>query len=432
MRIFVVSMMILFLSVNFSYAQTISLSQAISLGLKRNNILNSKKLSLKSFHFAYKASLGSLYPSLSFQYSNSNTNTKYRSLPQTPISIQHSNTFSAQGSMPLYTGGYLAKTIVNAKLSKDASYYGLINYKYRLVYNIENIYMNLIEAEQNLKTQKMKLKNAENSVRITEAKYKSGLGTKSDILTSKAYFAQNRAMLEKLKMNFKQYQIQLSYYLDADRLYNPDTSILSKIVRLPKNINTNIRKLTPIKQQEVQYKIAQNNVSIALSKFLPQVSLNYSYSRNYSNMDMNDINSANIGVNVNLPIFTGFSRINQYQENKLQAMSIRKKMDDTERLVLSDIKTTFYNIKYLQSQLSYTKASVESSRINYKTTLEKFKYNLSTIYDVDDALSDYYNALFDEIQAKSNLMLAVMKFEMLSEHIGKYLPFLSNINKEIR
>ncbi len=427
-KLAIILFIVILFNIPLAKADTITLKYAIEKALHNNYNMKAQDMQFKASKYAYKKSLGQRFPTLNASYTHTNDNIHYPNNKAYSNYTNNSNTAQLSGSLTIFSGGRISNEIKNSKLTKYIKKYQRENYRYTLIYDVENAYINVLIAKEKLKIQNMKLKDAQNNLKIAKAKLDTGIGTKSSLLTVESDLSKAQMDLEDAKRNYINAKYDLAYYLSSSKLFDVDDSILNAKIKTPVKIDSgNIQELSTIVIEANTLKQAHNNIRIATSKFLPNIDLNYSLERTTSS-HMPDMNDANINLTLNIPIFTGFSRINEYQEKKLEYLKTEQELKDKEISISKKINQSLMDIKYAQSRLNFSKKFVRHSKEDYAATKEKFKVNLSTAYDLDNSQTNYYNSLFEEKNSQCQLLLSIFKFEYLTENIGKYSSKLIGIS----
>ena len=429
-RVLTVLFIIILFDIPLANADIITLKGAIEKALHNNHNLKAQNIQFKASKYAYKKSLGQRFPTLNASYTHTNDNVHYPNNKAYSNYTSSSNTAQLSGSLTIFSGARISNEVKNAELAKYISKYKQKNYQYTLIYNVENVYINVLLAKEKLKIQRMKLKDAQNNLKIAKAKLEVGIGTKSDLFAVESNFSKTQMDVEDAKRNYINAKYDLAYHLSYNKLFDVDDSILNTNIQLPsRTYNDHIQDLSAIVIEANALKQAHNNIGIAVSKFLPNVDLNYSIERTTSS-HMPDMNDANINLTLSIPIFTGFSRINEYQEKKMDYLKTRQELKDKKMLISKNIKQALTDIKYAQSRLKFSKKYVQHSKEDYAAVKEKFKLNLSTVYDLNDSQTNYYNSLFEEKDSQCQFLLSVFKFEYLTENVGKYYSKLKGLSFE--
>ena len=120
---------------------------------------------------------------------------------------------------------------------------------------------------------------------------------------------------------------------------------------------------------------------------------NYNNSRNQS-----------IGVNVSIPIFTGFSSTyNEHQSEKsLEAM--RNALITTERNVETDVWNSWHNYETSKLTWKISEDQITSAQLLKDVALGRYKEGLGSILDVLSAEVAYNSALQSQLQTRYNLL----------------------------
>lgn len=152
------------------------------------------------------------------------------------------------------------------------------------------------------------------------------------------------------------------------------------------------------------------------STALPRLSAFYSLSSNaYSNeFDFLDqkrfYNGQLVGLNLNVPIFSGLSRHNRIQQAKIDVEKIEvTKTQVTQQLIL-DAQNSKSQYTFARSQYNTTESNMQLAERIYNRTKIKYDEGISSSLDLTtannqllDAQANFINAAFQLIQAKANL-----------------------------
>jgi outer membrane protein TolC len=153
--------------------------------------------------------------------------------------------------------------------------------------------------------------------------------------------------------------------------------------------------------------------------FLPTLSAFYTYnyeleSNSYSNLYANAYPNSLVGLSLNLPIFTGFSRMKGVERSKLQEHILDWSLTDLKLQIyneytaaMANYRSNLYNMEVLQENVTMAK------RVYYVVTLQ-YKQGLVAYLNVVTAESNlisseisYINALFQVLSSKINLQKAM-------------------------
>ena len=178
-------------------------------------------------------------------------------------------------------------------------------------------------------------------------------------------------------------------------------------------------------KNNINYTIAQNFVQqktlelkLQKSKALPSLGLGYNLGANSFSQDFNFLstnqrwfNYSNIGVNLNVPIFSSFGRKAKTEQAKIELDKAKTQLDEAEQ----KLKLAFDNAKsdyeFSIEQYNSSKESLRlAERIEKKQQI-KFKEGLSSSFDLAEAQrqlyteqQNYLKAMVEVINKKAGLM----------------------------
>jgi outer membrane protein TolC len=116
------------------------------------------------------------------------------------------------------------------------------------------------------------------------------------------------------------------------------------------------------------------------------------------------------GVNVNVPLFTGFQRHQRIQQEKLSLLKIENGFRNLKQGIVLETKQASANFENALTSLTSQKANMELAGKVARVTKIKYQQGVGSNLEVIDAenslrqsQTNYYNALFDAIVAKVDL-----------------------------
>ena len=141
---------------------------------------------------------------------------------------------------------------------------------------------------------------------------------------------------------------------------------------------------------------SKDAVTIAQSGHWPSLTASGSYSYYTDNLSTIDKRkSLSFGLNLNIPIFLGWSVSNQVQLAEVQSKISGIEMSDLERDIKRQIKTTYIDLQAAQKGLVVSENNVAAAKENLKIEEEKYTLGSGKLLDVLLANSRYTTALTD-------------------------------------
>jgi outer membrane protein TolC len=152
------------------------------------------------------------------------------------------------------------------------------------------------------------------------------------------------------------------------------------------------------------------------STALPRLSAFYNFSSNsFANeFDFLDnkrfYNGQLIGLNLNVPIFSGLSRYNRIQQAEIDVEKIETTKTQVEQQLILEAHNAKSEYTFTLSQYNTTESNMELAQSIYTKTKVKYEEGISSSIELTTAnnqllesQANFINAAFQLIQAKSNL-----------------------------
>lgn len=123
----------------------------------------------------------------------------------------------------------------------------------------------------------------------------------------------------------------------------------------------------------------------------------------------NRVNSASIGVALNLPLFAGFAVQNRVKETLALEEKARADLENLRRTIAQNTRTAFYGLQSGQGQVEALEAAELSSQSALEANQLGYQVGVRINIDVLNAQSQLYQTKRDLAQARYNLLLGTLK-----------------------
>jgi outer membrane protein len=171
-----------------------------------------------------------------------------------------------------------------------------------------------------------------------------------------------------------------------------------------------------IKKREFDLKASRAGIGMAISQYIPSLSVYYAYS--WSHKDFNEINhifdkdySWYMGATLSIPIFQGFSRYAYCGKAKLAHMSNKEALNQVKREVALEVQQAYFEVQQSKKKIAVTNNVVEAAEEDLRFNKEKYNLGAGTILNLIDAQVSYTSAQSDHIQALYNYKYAIARLE---------------------
>lgn len=333
----------------------LTLSQCIEFALEQNQNRRISKLAVEMAEHQHQQALSSFWPQANFEmnYSQQDEDLNFifpantynysirlpgpmalngqTTVPEQDVTIMDRESVMSRLNLtyPLFTGGERTYAVKAAKSNVEAAKYAMHRNELELVRDVQRMYYGVVLAQRLSAIGEETLMRLETTSGLTERIYKKGTGsvTKLDYLRSQVVLESARAIVERLTSNVA---------LSAAALGNTmglkwDRSVAIAETTIPfVALDADLEKLLASayrfnpdwKQMAAGFDGAQALVKKEQSRRFPKVAL-YGTLWRWDN-DLDNIGLAteenkegwNVGVGVQVPIFTGFMVTNKIKEAK--------------------------------------------------------------------------------------------------------------------
>lgn len=302
-------------------------------------------------------------------------------------------------------------------------------------YSVSSTYYRALILKKQLDNLKLILNASRKTLESSERKFENGIVKKVDVDKIKVSYNNINSQVQQTELSYNQILNNLKFYMGMP----VDSSIV-----LADGLPDNITEITKVVNDEnfiskrIDYQIQKTNVTLYeadkqnnIAAYLPRLSFyaNYNYQAMRSEFDLfqkgkNWYNSSAIGVQLTIPIFSGFSRFAKVEQSNLNILKAKESLSQTEQSIKVELSN--YNIQFQNAvdNIQNEKENLELAESVYKNTQTEFSQGVSSSIDLVQAESslretqnNYYNKL---------LTLYIARLD-LEKSRGNLINFINNI-----
>jgi outer membrane protein TolC len=245
----------------------------------------------------------------------------------------------------------------------------------------------------------------------TDQTYKNGLIEEENVEQLKITLASlnsNINYVTRLKdISLKMLKINLGIAIDDDLKLTDKLDVLAN-----NNLDLAIQNSDFNASGNINYIITQNFVDqrslelkLEKSKALPSLAVGVNFGYNsfgneftFLNADQRYFNFSNLGVNLNVPIFSSFARSARTQQAKIALEKAKTDLTETEQKLKLAYQNAKSDYEFSVEQYNSSKESLQlAERIEKKQEI-KFKEGLSSSFDFTDAQRQLYTSQQNYLQ----------------------------------
>nr|WP_315149056.1 TolC family protein [uncultured Flavobacterium sp.] len=280
-----------------------------------------------------------------------------------------------------------------------------------------NSYGNVLLAQENIAILEKNIASLQKTLNDTKATYKNGLIEEESVEQLEITLASlestlnyNKRLLDitykMLKINLGidiNDQITLTDKLDVLTVQNMDLAFSNTEFDVNNNISYKIATNFE-EQRTLEYKLEK-------SKALPSLSanLNFGYTAfkdqfQFFTEHQNWFNYSNLGVSLNVPIFSSLARSSRTQQAKIALDQAKTQLSETEQRLKLQYATAKTEYEYSIADYETAKSNLNlAERIEKKQQI-KFTEGLSSSFDFNDAQRQLYTAQQKYLQTMVNII----------------------------
>lgn len=426
-----------------SFAQTkITLKDAIQLALQKNTILNQAENNILSQESGVTAAYGNFMPSLSgfasWGWDRNEQAGSIRYINGIPFNIPkitsetRSYIASVNSDVTLFDGlsNIANLSAANNNLNSTRLYVEFL--KQQTVINTITRYYNLMTQMALLKVREENVKKQEINFKTIEEKNRLGAATLADLYQQQVELGNAELQVinqnlevQKAKNNlliFLGLDVTGDYTFETDFTLREESILTTDLEEDYKNIQERIsdayNNRLDYKSKLYELEGSLNQVTIARSGHFPRLTGSLGFS-SYSNKfdELFKSKTYSVGLNLNIPIFSGFSVSNRVQIAEVQSMNKELEVRELERKIKQEINESYLSLIAAKKSLSVSEKNVKAAEERLKIEQERYNLGSGKLLDLLIANSSFITAQTDYVNAQYSYII-------ISDQIKYYLGIL--------
>ncbi len=318
----------------------------------------------------------------------------------------------------VFTGLKAAKStrefyVLNAQLTNE-----------QIIENVATAYYQVFVQEENLKTVEASYANTEKVRNVIKSLVDNGLAKSIDLDRANVQLtnigSNRQALINAVELSKNALKFYMGVPISTD-IELEEKSIEPKPELLASNVNLEDR--TEIKVLNKNKELLEFNKKATEAYLYPTVNLiaNYGWGATGSKFPLTNglekgvlwSDFSAIGLNINIPIFTGGATKAKINQAELDIQDINLDIENTQLSLSLDYKNAITNMENALINIESTRDNVGLAERVQQNTQSNYQYGLATLTEVLDAENaltqakqNYANALLDYKQAEIKLIKA--------------------------
>ncbi len=409
MKKFVLTTLIgLTLSAGHSAAYADNLEQVFQLALQNDPTLQRVDAERRAAQEGVDVARADWWPQVGFEAGYSRSTAERAQFDSTGFFTLDSESRGWNAGVSLSQSLFNMSVWEQTQISEKQAYQAEVTYRntrQELMLRVVNAYFTVLERQDDLEFVRSEKKAIERQLEQTKQRFSVGLTAITDVHEAQAQFdnavareiqAENAVAIAREGLR----EITGRYH---ERLAKLDTTEFDPDLPAPSDAQSWVKiaedKNLSLIVQRVAVEVAEQRIELAQSGHYPTVSLSGSYSTNDTTtetqgntIDMPRMDSRSIGLNLQVPIFTGFRTSAQADQARENYVASSQQLEFVRRNVEREVRTAYYDVEASLASIRALKQAVVSAESALKATQTGFEVGTRTIVDVLNSTQNLFNA----------------------------------------
>jgi outer membrane protein len=339
-----------------------------------------------------------------------------------------SNTIAATlaGRQPLFNRGNQA-TIAQAERSLESSLADLDTAEQDLMLRVSQAYFDVLGAQDTLQTTRANKASISEQLASAKRNFEVGTATITDTREAQARFDLAGAQEIAADNDLVSKRIALDQLVGRS---NVQPLPLGIPMSLPATASTPVDELVnraadehpAVRRAQVAYDVARLETEKARAQALPTIDAVASLQSGHGTIaaGVTGYNTgASVGVQINLPLYTGGSIQNRIRETLVLEERSRNDLEAARRAVIQTTRQAYYTLQSGAAQVKALEAAEASSQLALEATQLGYRVGIRVNVDVLNAQSQLYQTKRDLARARYDVLLNTLR---LRQAAGRLTP----------
>lgn len=312
----------------------------------------------------------------------------------------------------LYDGGRWWRTLKAADISTDLAHLSLKQSRINTIYKVKQVYYTYLGTARLLEVYQEILKSAQYQHDLARERFKVGAASINDTLRTRVGVARARLQIingeKELAQRAKDLNLILARPYDTPIQLTEtdwqDVTIPSFDQAWEMTGNNN----PALKQLERSRELADFNLKIAKSDYIPNVGLSVGYANSANDpgdLVARDNTSLSAGIRLNWNLFNGFRTKRNVEQKRIAIRSAEENLAYTAGQLKNNVAQTLLEMEDQQESLRISQIILDAAAQDFNLIQEQYRVGAASILDVIRITADYEDARAGVIQARYNLKL---------------------------
>lgn len=415
----------------------LTLQESVVLALKNNPQITIAALEVDRSQLEKKITISQLLPTISAngQYLR-NIKRPVIFLPDgSPfgdvLEMGSDNSYTFQGqanmpifSLPLYKGIELQKTAV--LVAEESQREAIIN----LATEVKKAYFNVLLSQESKEVLRQSQVNAEQNLENIRNLFSQGVVAEYDVIRAEVQVQNLQPDIVQAENNLQlarnTLKLQLGLEAETDITIIESLDDFEEEIDEVPTLDEATRKIlvenSTLNQLRLQTEMAQEQISLQRSQWYPTLNAtgNYSLQSQANNFEFSTydwVPSATAGLQLSIPIFSGFSKRYQLQQAQIGLEQAQLQTEHMAQSLELQAQEAIYRMTQAMNQIENQEATIRQAEKGYEIALTSYRAGAATLLEVNDAELALTQARLNLLQSVYNYMTAKADYQQLIANV---------------
>lgn len=314
-------------------------------------------------------------------------------------------------SLPLYTGGQISHGIKAARKAHQGTLYQWERQKQILQYQVAEVYLGILLAEEMESTIQHALKTVERHVKMAEDYYHVGMITQGDVLRAQVEKGKVEDLLLKVQNQKRTARIALNILMgeDPEKTWEYKTPDVLMDLTIPDPKESFPLALAQRKDYQaylVFLESLKENLFRMKAQRFPTIGVSAQMDWYDDRFLGNHGDNATLAIALKLPLFTGGELKGKVHQAQAMVNEVKEQMEQMKDGIFLQLQEAYGKVLEGKKRWEVGKGKVEAAKKNLSIMEERYKKGVAKIVDLLDADTALREAQTRLTQAKHDFLLA--------------------------
>lgn len=314
--------------------------------------------------------------------------------------------------------------------------------KNTVIMNVFGTYLLIIFDTENLKVAEKRLESLQKQLEKMTALVDAGLRNSNEVLNLKAQIANENLNIVNLQNQLKKDKLTLLQLIEEQDIHGdfilpplPELDMNQKLPNLEELIQKAIQNLPEMKQAQMRWEANKYAKKLSFAGRLPSISMNGGLGSSYSSNggiaefdpitfrligkkrtsyfeQVEDNFNQNIGLTLNIPIFSRWQNIRSYKIAEYNLKSAQIEVENTKNTITKQVQQAYLDAINAQNRYHAVLEQLKALTAAYEFAEQRYQAGSVDFYTFYETFGAKYKAESDLIQAKYEFWLRVKILEI--------------------